>query len=93
MPGADASSPLALAPAGSGLAPVMGDPGLPVVGHTIEFLDDGLRHMRRYHAQLGTVFWLNTLGGSWVQVIGPAGLETVLANRDGAFSNAWRKRR
>src|SRR6202012_5759269 len=66
---------------------VMGDPGLPVVGHTIEFLDDGLRHARRYYEQFGTVFWLNTLGGAWAQVIGPDGLETVLANRDRAFSN------
>ncbi|MFZ0041541.1 MAG: cytochrome P450 [Solirubrobacteraceae bacterium] len=79
--------PLALAPPGSLLKPVMGDPGLPVVGHTIEFLDDGLRHARRYYEQFGTVFWLNTLGGSWVQVVGPSGLETVLANRDQAFSN------
>ena len=79
--------PLAQPPPGSGLAPVLGDPGIPVVGHTIEFLDDGLRHARRYYEQLGTVFWLNTLGGRWVQVIGPSGLETVLANRDAAFSN------
>ena len=79
--------PFAIPPAGSPLRPVMGDAGLPVVGHTIEFLDDGLRHARDYYEQLGTVFWLNTVGGTWVQVIGPAGLETVLANRDRAFSN------
>jgi cytochrome P450 len=79
--------PLAVPPAGSPLKAVMGDPGLPVVGHTIEFLDDGLRHARRYYEQFGTVFWLNTVGGSWVQVIGPSGLDTVLANRDRAFSN------
>lgn len=79
--------PLAAPPVGSGLMPVLGDAGLPVVGHTIEFLDDGLRHARGYYEQFGTVFWLNTVGGSWVQVIGPDGLETVLANRDGAFSN------
>ncbi|HEY5430603.1 MAG TPA: cytochrome P450, partial [Solirubrobacteraceae bacterium] len=65
----------------------MGDPGLPVIGHTIEFLDDGLRHARRYYERFGAVFWLNTVGGSWVQVIGPAGLETVLADSDGAFSS------
>jgi cytochrome P450 len=79
--------PLAVPPAGSGLEPVMGDPGIPVVGHTLEFLHDGLRHARRYYEQHGTVFWLNALGGRWVQVIGPAGLETVLANRESAFSN------
>jgi cytochrome P450 len=65
----------------------MGDPGLPVVGHTLEFLHDGLRHARRYHERLGTVFWLNALGGRWVQVLGPDALETVLTNRDRAFSN------
>src|SRR6201996_3169921 len=85
-PSAD-TRPLAPPPPGSNLEPVMGDPGLPVVGHTIEFLDDGLRHARRYYERFGTVFWLNTLGGAWAQVIGPDGLETVLANRDRAFSN------
>jgi cytochrome P450 len=79
--------PLAPPPPGSGLKPVMGDPGVPVVGHTLEFLHDGLRHARRYHARFGTVFWLNALGGRWVQVLGPDALESVLANRDRAFSN------
>ena len=79
--------PLAVPPAGSGLKPVIGDPGMPVVGHTLEFLNDGLRHARTYHARLGTVFWVNSVGGRWVQVIGPGGLETVLTNRDRAFSN------
>jgi cytochrome P450 len=78
---------LAPPPPGSGLAPVMGDPGIPVVGHTIEFLHDGLRHARLYRERFGTVFWINAMGGRWVQVIGPSALETVLANRDGAFSN------
>jgi cytochrome P450 len=79
--------PLAMPPAGSGLRPAMGDPGVPVVGHTLEFLHDGLRHARRYYERFGTVFWLNTVGGQWVQVIGPDGLDTVLTNRDRAFSN------
>ena len=82
-----ADRPLAIPPAGSGLKPVMGDPGMPVVGHTLEFLNDGLRHARSYHARLGTVFWVNSVGGRWAQVIGPDGLETVLTNRDRAFSN------
>jgi cytochrome P450 len=78
---------LADPPPGSGLAPVIGDPGVPVVGHTLEFLHDGLRHARDYHRRFGTVFWLNALGGRWVQVIGPDGLEAVLGNREQAFSN------
>jgi hypothetical protein len=52
--------PLAVPPAGSGLEPVMGDPGVPVVGHTLEFLHDGLRHTRRYYEQHGTVFLADT---------------------------------
>jgi cytochrome P450 len=82
-----AARPLAVPPPGSGLEPVMGDPGMPVVGHTLEFLHDGLRHARDYHERFGTVFWVNALGGRWVQVIGPGGLEAVLTNRDRAFSN------
>jgi cytochrome P450 len=65
----------------------LGDPGIPIVGHTLEFLHDGLRHARDYYARFGTVFWLNALGGRWVNVLGPDGLETVLTNRDRAFSN------
>jgi cytochrome P450 len=78
---------LASPPPGSGLKPVMGDPGLPVVGHTLEFLHNGLEHARRYHERFGTVFWVGSLGSKWVQVLGPDGLETVLTNRDKAFSN------
>jgi cytochrome P450 len=33
------------------------------------------------------VFWLSSLGMQFVQVLGPDGLETVLTNRDQAFSN------
>jgi cytochrome P450 len=82
-----AARPLAMPPPGSDLKPVMGDPGAPVVGHTLEFLHDGLRHARTYYERYGTVFWLNALGGQWVNVLGPDGLETVLTNRDRAFSN------
>ena len=74
-------------PAGSGLKPVMGDPGLPIVGHTLEFLHNGLGHARRYHERFGNLFWVGSLGTRFVQVLGPDGLETVLTNRDQAFSN------
>jgi cytochrome P450 len=84
---ASEAGPLAMPPAGSGLKPVMGDSGLPVVGHTLEFLHNGLEHARRYHERFGTVFWVGSLGTQFVQVVGPDGLETVLTNRDQAFSN------
>src|SRR6516165_9427816 len=78
---------LASPPPGSGLKPVLGDAGLPVVGHTLEFLHNGLEYARRYYERFGTVFWVGSLGSRWVQVLGPDGLETVLTNRDKAFSN------
>ncbi|WP_354701677.1 Putative cytochrome P450 136 [Paraconexibacter sp. AEG42_29] len=79
--------PLAPAPAGSGLRPVMGTPGLPVVGSTLGFLQNSLAYMRRFHADFGTVFWTNAFGTRLVLVVGPDGIETVLANRDRAFAN------
>ncbi len=86
VPSAD-PRPLADPPPGSGLQPVMGDSGLPVIGHTLKFLHEGLDHARRYYEQFGTVYWVDALGTRLVQVLGPDGLETVLANRDRAFSN------
>ncbi len=65
----------------------MGDPGVPLVGHTLEFLHDGLTHARDYHERFGTLFWTGGFGIRMVSVLGPDGLETVLTNRDRAFSN------
>jgi cytochrome P450 len=82
-----AVSPLAAPPPGSGLKPVMGDPGVPLVGHTLEFLHNGLPRARDYYARFGTLFWSGGFGIQMVNVVGPDGLETVLTNRDRAFSN------
>jgi cytochrome P450 len=79
--------PLAEPPVGSGLKPVMGDPGLPFLGQSVGFFDDGLKLSRRFHARFGTVFWGNVVGVKLVVVLGPDGIETVLQNRDKAFSN------
>lgn len=79
--------PLAEPPAGSGLKPVMGDPGFPVLGHSFEFFSDALAVSRRLHAKFGQVAWVNVVGTRLVLVLGPDALETVLVNRDQAFSN------
>ena len=75
-------------PAGSGLKAVMGEPGPPVVGQSLLFLKDNLGYSRQFYERYGTVFWGNSLGTSVISVLGPDGIETVLANRDQAFSNA-----
>jgi cytochrome P450 len=65
----------------------MGDPGLPLIGHTLGFLRDTLRYSRRFHERFGTVVWVGGFGTKLVLVLGPDGIETVLANRDRAFAN------
>jgi cytochrome P450 len=87
VPSAEARA-LADPPPGSGLEPVMGEPGPPVVGHTLLFLKDNLGWSRHFYEKYGTIFWGNSLGTKVVSVLGPDGLETVLTNRDRAFSNA-----
>ncbi len=81
------SRDLAAPPAGSGLIAVRGDPGLPVIGHSLGVLHDTLGYCRQFHARFGTVFWGNIFGTRLVVVLGPDGIETVLANRDRAFAN------
>src|SRR3954447_26520983 len=85
---APAARAFAEPPPGSGLAPAMGEPGPPLVGHSLQFLKDNLGYSRRFYERYGTVFWGNSLGTSIVSVLGPDGIETVLANHDRAFSNA-----
>ncbi|MDO9407962.1 cytochrome P450 [Patulibacter sp.] len=81
--------PVALAdpPPGSELAPVMGEPGLPVFGNTLAFMQRNLEFCRENHERHGPVFWTNALGTRLLVVLGPDNIETVLQNRDKAFSN------
>jgi len=78
---------LAEPPSGSGLKPVMGEPGLPVIGQLFGFLADPIGQARIGYERYGTVAWGGGPGGTVVRILGPEGIETVLANRDGAFSN------
>jgi cytochrome P450 len=82
-----APRPLAEPPAGSGLEPVMGEQGPPVIGHTLLSLADPVGLARTTYERFGTVSWGNFLGIDVVSVLGPDGIETVLSNRDQAFSN------
>jgi cytochrome P450 len=80
--------PLAVPPPGSGLKPVMGEPGPPLVGLSLQWLEDYLGYSRKFYERYGTVSWGNSLGTQVVSVVGPDGIETVLTNRERAFSNA-----
>jgi cytochrome P450 len=80
--------PLAAPPPGSGLEPVMGEPGPPLVGLSLQWLEDYLGYSRKFYERYGTVSWAHSLGTQVVSVVGPDGIETVLTNRERAFSNA-----
>lgn len=80
---------LAAPPAGSGLAPVRGDRGLPLLGLGIQ----ALRHGPAFHIQLlrrhGPVSWWRSFGRDIVAVAGPDAVQEVLTNRDKAFVSGW----
>ena len=83
--------PLADPPPGSGLRPVMGDSGAPVVGHTLELFLDFLHSSLERKRRLGPVSWARAPIGDVVAVSGPEACEEVLRNprRDFANGPGW----
>jgi cytochrome P450 len=78
---------LAEPPAGSGLKPVPGDQGVPLIGHAFEMLEDTLNFTRRRYAEFGAVSWSGGPGIPVVAVTGPDAIGEVLANREHVFLN------
>ncbi|GAA2548198.1 cytochrome P450 [Mycolicibacterium diernhoferi] len=79
--------PLAAPPPGSGLKPVMGNYGFPVLGHILDTIADPLDFARRRYDRYGPVSWAGGIGFRVVQLLGPEALETVWINKDKAFSS------
>nr|WP_234794163.1 cytochrome P450 [Mycolicibacterium flavescens] len=79
--------PLAPPPAGSGLAPVMGNYGMPFLGHVLPTLVDPLEFARRRYAEYGPVSWAGGVGFRVVMLLGPEALEAAWVNRDKALSS------
>ena len=82
-----AAKALADPPPGSGLKPVMGERGLPVVGNTFPIVYDTVTQARERYARYGAVSWSNVLRTDFVLVLGPEAIGEVFANRDKAFSS------
>ncbi|MGK5555457.1 cytochrome P450 [Actinomadura kijaniata] len=82
---------LARPPEGSGLKPVVGEPGPPYIGNTLRTMRRPFQVARERYAQFGPVTWSWLLGQRTVTVQGPEAAEQVLVNRDKAFANgpAW----
>jgi len=82
--------PLAEPPAGTGLKPVLGDRGWPLLGHTIDYIRFGAALGRDRYQRFGPVSWMGAFGTRMVVVAGPAATQSVLANTDKAFSqDGW----
>lgn len=81
---------LATPPEGSGLRPVGGDSGWPLLGHTVDYIRLGAELGRERYARLGPVSWMGAFGTRVVVVAGPAATQSVLANSEKAFSqDGW----
>ena len=85
------TAPLAEPPAGSGLQPVPGEPGLPWIGKSIEMLRDGFIAGRRYSEKHGPIFWTNAFGRKIVWTTSPEAAKEVLTTKSKSISQAgWR---
>lgn len=81
---------LAEPPAGSGLEPIMGERGMPVIGKSIEMIREGEAVARRYQAKYGDVFWNRAFGTDVVFAVGPAAVQSILQNKDKVYSqDGW----
>ncbi len=79
--------PFAPPPPGSGLRPVLGRGGLPVLGRTLEYMRDPMGTSRQQYEEFGPVSWTHAYGIPIVVVIGPEAIGEVLVNRDKAYAN------
>ncbi|GDY28545.1 cytochrome P450 [Gandjariella thermophila] len=77
---------LCAAPPGSGLRPVLGDYGPPLVGHVLHSSRFGTDFARERHDRIGPVSWIGAFGTRIVNVSGPEATQVVFINRDKAFS-------
>lgn len=66
---------------------IPGKDGLPIVGCTFEQLKDPHAFTRRMHAKFGPVYRIHSMGGRFVQLLGPDANELVLFDRDKVFSS------
>ncbi|WP_370942453.1 cytochrome P450 [Amycolatopsis sp. cg5] len=79
-----------LAPAPEGLKPILGDPGAPVIGHSLSFMRFGQEFGLHRFAEFGPVSWMGAFGNRIITVSGADATQAVLTNKDKAFSQeAW----
>jgi cytochrome P450 len=82
------SRSLAKPPAGSGLVPVPGEPGLPGLGKTLALIRHGEALSKELHEKYGQVFWTNAFGTRIVWAIGPDAVQEVVQNKGKVYSQS-----
>ncbi|MEB3031867.1 cytochrome P450 [[Mycobacterium] nativiensis] len=81
---------LAEPPADSGLKPVMGILGLPIIGHAIESLRGGPDYAVELYRKYGPIHHQRAAALSFVMALGPDATQAVFSNRNKEFSQrAW----
>lgn len=81
---------LAPAPAGSCLKPVQGTSGLPLLGHTLDYIRFGSDFTRARYERLGPVSWMGAFGTKMVVVAGPDATQEALTTKAKSFSqDGW----
>ncbi|HEX7322963.1 MAG TPA: cytochrome P450 [Mycobacterium sp.] len=77
---------LAEPPPGSGLKPVLGDAGLPIVGHIVEMFREGPDFALFLYRKHGPVYWAESPILSSVAALGPDATQIVFANKNKDYS-------
>ena len=77
-------------PAGSDLKPVMGNAGLPFLGHLIEIFRGGPEFVLKSYRKYGPVYYTRTPALDAIAALGPDATQEVLSNKRKDFSTvAW----
>src|SRR3954447_6739439 len=77
---------LAEPPAGSGLKPVMGDKGLPILGHMIEMYRGGPEYTLHLYNTKGPVWYADSPVLPAVTALGPDAAQALYTNRNKEYS-------
>ncbi|ORB73357.1 cytochrome P450 [Mycobacterium scrofulaceum] len=77
---------LAAPPAGSGLKPVLGDAGLPILGHIIEMFRGGPDYALHLYRTRGPLHFLDSPIMPAVTALGPDATQAVFSNKNKDFS-------
>ncbi|MBF6215709.1 cytochrome P450 [Nocardia puris] len=77
-------------PAGSGLEPVRGTAGLPLLGHTLDYIRFGSNFTRARYQRFGPVWWMGAFGTRIVMVAGADATQEALTTKAKSFSqDGW----